>query len=619
MVALFHGGPVAVPDVPAYLSVPQWVVGVGQSPAGLQFHPGYGLLLVPAAAVVQADGQALHTLALMLNALAAGAVVVVAVRLAQRCFGRPELAASDRAEPTLLAVRATPALSAVRAAPTLLAVALLAALHPSLTSAARIAWPETLLVLLTLSIGLCLANASQKLSHLPLGVAGLLAGLSFSLHPRALVLTLALCVVVVVLRWVRAAWRRVVIGLGVGWALSIGAIAITGTWPSQRAGAAATLENGAEPAATAAGQLVALAAGTIGLALVGLVFGSLLLARTAKQTVTRTAAPPAAALAAAGLAAAGPPTEQAAGWADPPAADSPATTPLNTDPLTAVAIFFAAGALCAIALGGWVLAGSTRVDTLLYGRYIDPWAVPLSIVAICALLAPRTRQFSKTVLWNYSLFSLAAALALVLLAVPTGDATPARRIMTLSLSPIWSLVGQASLRNAALLATLLAAVGVALLLVASKVARACLVALALALFGAAAVSNGDHLAEVGDISQGQAETADLAVELAAELAAQNTGQAAGQDTGQNEIGSCLAHSADDLPSYVRWLYRLRAPELRHEFVSFSAGQKACGPLVIARTTIQQTCPNALLQKMESRGAWGLWQLPASSSCLAAVR
>ena len=209
VIALTHTGPVAVPDVPAYLSVSQWVAGVGQSPSGLQFHPGYGLLLAPVAGVVQTDGQSLHTAALMLNALAAGAVVVVAGRLALLCLA--QWGGASRW------------LAGVGGRLTLLAVVLLAALHPSLTAASRIAWPETLLVLATLSVALCLAAGSVAGSvagaataaagsetpqrWLPkhwLTAAGLLAGLSFSLHPRALVLTLALCLVTVTLRWVRA-------------------------------------------------------------------------------------------------------------------------------------------------------------------------------------------------------------------------------------------------------------------------------------------------------------------------------------------------------------------------------------------------------------------------------
>ncbi|HCB37886.1 MAG TPA: hypothetical protein DEP66_06775, partial [Acidimicrobiaceae bacterium] len=57
------------------------------------------------------------------------------------------------------------------------------------------------------------------------------------------------------------------------------AIVATATWPSARLGAAATLENGSSSVATAAGQLLALAGGTVGLALVGLALGVRALAR----------------------------------------------------------------------------------------------------------------------------------------------------------------------------------------------------------------------------------------------------------------------------------------------------------------------------------------------------
>ena len=43
--AMAAGGPVAVPDVPAYLGIAQWVGGDGLAPESIPFQPGYGLLL----------------------------------------------------------------------------------------------------------------------------------------------------------------------------------------------------------------------------------------------------------------------------------------------------------------------------------------------------------------------------------------------------------------------------------------------------------------------------------------------------------------------------------------------------------------------------------------------
>ena len=42
----------------------------------------------------------------------------------------------------------------------------------------------------------------------------------------------------------------------------------------------------------------------------------------------------------------------------------------------------ALGAVGSVLVGGWTLTGSDRADAVLYGRYLDPWAVPLAIVAL---------------------------------------------------------------------------------------------------------------------------------------------------------------------------------------------------------------------------------------------
>ncbi len=573
VIALAHGGPVAVPDVPAYLSVSQWVVGVGQSTSGLQFHPGYGLLLVPAAAIVQTDGHALHTLALVLNAVAAGAVVQVAVRLAWLWLSKPLI---------------------------LIAVALLAALHPSVTAASRIAWPETLLVLLTLSIGLCLATAwgshnkpaqpnqlgQSRSVGIRLSAAGLLTGLAFSLHPRALVLTLALGAVVFTQHWVRKSWLSIAAGLSVGWLLSIIAVTATSTWPSQRVSAATSTENGFESVATAAGQLISLAAGTAGLALMGLVVGVwITLAAIRAWLVTRILANPTS------------PDQQ------------PSFVDRYDSGTTAVAVFFAAGAVAVIILGGWVLAGSARADTFLYGRYVDPWAIPLSVIAICSLNNLRKAKrdqpknnaasSSRVLLWDVAVFAIGTAVVVILIATQTSAFTPGRRIMTLSLSPIWSLTGPAAARDAVLLAMVLVLAGVTLFAFSHlPVPQIGLAVFALTLFSLATVSNHRHLANVGDISAGQVETVELAVGLSA-----------------LDGVECLAYDADTLPGYVRWLYQLQAPQLNHESVSFASEQTACGPLVIARpSSIQQYCPNADLLAKERLGDWGLWRLHEASTC-----
>lgn len=622
VVALTHGGPVAVPDVSAYLSVAQWVGGAGLAPEGLQFHPGYGLLLAPVVGVLGADGQGLHTAALILNAIAAGAVVVVAVWLAVLCLGFHVVGANTGG-----AVGA----NAHPPRPVLWLVAGLAALHPSVTAASRIAWPETLLTLLTLGIALCLAAASQAPAQVAtsrwvgsrrmlMGSAGAASGLTFLLHPRAVVLSLALCVVVVALRWARMEWRSTLSGLTVGWVLSVVTLVVTDTWPSRRLGAAASLKNGVEPIGAMAGQLIALAAGTIGLALVGLAVGTRVLQVAA---TSRRAA-----------------RDAVGGGAAQGAVGGSARDAVGSSALGVVAVFYTVGASATIVLGGWVLTGSSRADTLLYGRYIDPWAIGLSLVAICAVSGSRLVVVFGSV-WSGRLVvafgSVLAAAAVVF--VGAGDEAvrePARRIMTLSTSLVWSLVGDRSVRSAALVATAMAVAGVALTVACARTdwrsrsrerrqspsilsgravlvggvsgravpgcavsGRAVLGLLALALFVGATVSNHRHLAQIGAVARGQVVTAELATRLAA-----------------NNGVDCLAHDADTLPNYALWLYKLEAPQLRHEQVSFSAGQTACGPLVVATEEIKLWCDGVAQLATEPAAKWGLWRLPESSGCMA---
>ena len=110
VVALLHGGPVAVPDVSAYLSVAQWPYGGVLLPE-LAFHPAYGILLIP---VGWLDGGSLHTAALMLNGIVAGLCVWLA-----GCFAKT-MSTSPWVWTT---------------------ASIVAAFHPSLAVSSRIGWP----------------------------------------------------------------------------------------------------------------------------------------------------------------------------------------------------------------------------------------------------------------------------------------------------------------------------------------------------------------------------------------------------------------------------------------------------------------------------------------------
>jgi len=83
-IAIVAGGPVAVPDVPAYLGIAQWVGGDGLALGHIPFQPGYGLVIAPLVAVAQVSlldtqGEVVHYLALVVNSLAAAAAVAQAL------------------------------------------------------------------------------------------------------------------------------------------------------------------------------------------------------------------------------------------------------------------------------------------------------------------------------------------------------------------------------------------------------------------------------------------------------------------------------------------------------------------------------------------------------------
>lgn len=341
LVASVHGGPVAVPDVSAYLSVPQWLAG-GVLPDPLHFFPGYGFLLAPAGWL---DGADLHSVALVVNGLLAGGCVVGAALLANS-YGR------------------APYLAVIAAS--------LAALHPSLSTSSRIAWPETLLTAVLLFIALLL---HKKLWW----AAGLAAGLSLSIHPRAVVIVIAIAIIGVLAG--RA--KQIAGGLIMGLAISGLCVYMTGAWPWSRIDAATSPGSGYGLAETISGQWVALAATSGALAAIGLLAGL--------QKIWRR-------------------------------------------PEFSAESFLALSATGMIALGGIALAGSDRADTVLYSRYIGPWIVPLTVIGLVTFKRQRvTRQLTLT----------ASALTLVgfLVVFLSGqnEMQGPRRIMTLGLGAIWML------------------------------------------------------------------------------------------------------------------------------------------------------------------------------------
>ncbi|WP_419837786.1 hypothetical protein [Candidatus Poriferisodalis sp.] len=622
--AMAAGGPVAVPDVPAYLGIAQWVGGDGLAPQSIPFQPGYGLLLAPLVALsgvslLSVQGEAVHQLALIVNSLAAAAAVLVAARLGMILSRRWWVAG---------------------------VAGLIAAVHPSLSSASRIAWPETLLGLTVLGVATVVALAIQRgtAAWRIWGSAGLLATLAVSLHARMVVLVVALVVTAAACRIGRRAWAALGGGLLIGAAATTIALLLTDTWPRARLSQAAQLDRGLEPIATVSGQLLALGAGTVGLGLIGLIAGL----STAFDLFRPFRWGPA-----------GNPDELIAGDA-PAATTAVAPDPEGCsgqrqrgganggsqrgDPLAATALFVALGAVGAVLVGGWTLTGSDRADAVLYGRYLDPWAVPLAIVALGWLATRSARQRRDS-----RVLAVSAAVPLVACAVVVGtassyDASP-RRIMTLSFSPAWIWLDErlALVAAAALGVTLVGLLMAAVVLrretepegeavarasrehaatlspdpdadgrpssstcaaasrhgvtrrrmpVQNSTAAVALVAAVVVLAAAATVLNHHHLADVGNVAHNQVTAAHAVADAA--------------DFGDLQ---CLAHDRTGVPEYALWLYRLEVPEIAHERVRLNSGSTSCSELVIADDDLAERCTNARHLVDEPAASWALWHLP----------
>ena len=495
--AMAAGGPVAVPDVPAYLGIAQWVGGDGLALRDAPFQPGYGLLIAPLVAIsgvsmLGAQGEVVHELALVVNSLAAVAAVVVAARLGWVGSRRWWVAG---------------------------AAGLVAVVHPSLSSASRIAWPETLLTLVVLVVALAVAIAAQHAgaaaSPRAWARAGLVATLAVAVHARMVVLVVAVVGTALLCRIGRRGWAALGAGLLVGGTATAMTLTLTDAWPTERLSEAAQLDRGTEPVATVSGQLLALGGGTLGLGLIGLITGlaaAIWLARKRRDSGLNEGLSlrrPGGAFARRrrdrgldeGLSLRRPGgafarrrrdrgLDEGRAPAGVPAGARAGARSASPDPLTAALVCLALGAFGAVLLGGWTLTGSSRADTLLYGRYVDPWAVALTVAALAWLAArparprsasarfgmaaastsaamsqSRSQPGAPAVLWAVVATSVAACAAVVGVAGSYDDA--ARRIMTLSFTPAWTwLDGRLSAAAvAALVATL---VGVLLAAVALR-------------------------------------------------------------------------------------------------------------------------------------------------------
>ena len=201
----------------------QWFYG-SPLPDPLNYHPGYGILLSPFGWL---SGSQLHLAALVVNGFLAGGIVLLAAKFSLRIGLSPRLAVF---------------------------VAALAAVHPSVAVSSRIAWPETLIVAGILSTTLLVHSRSWLM-------AGFVSTLSICVHPRLIVVSMAVILVAAGFRGL----KKAIVGSVIAVFIVAIALALTGTWPDARLEAAQSLRPGPGPISTAAGQWLALVASTAGL------------------------------------------------------------------------------------------------------------------------------------------------------------------------------------------------------------------------------------------------------------------------------------------------------------------------------------------------------------------
>lgn len=543
VLALRAGGPVALPDVTAYLSVASWAAGEGPLVTSPVYAPGFGLLLAPAAWLTSsADG--LHTAALVVNGLAHGLLVVVAVEMA-RC-----LAASGGVRSGASGARWVSVLTGA-----------FAATFGPLVAASTIAWPEPLVALVVGTAALCLARASG-VHRRWLFAATALAGVAPVLHPRLVVLVGALGVSVALSPPLRRDWRWAASGAMLGGAIAAAAYAATGLWPAARtADAVGAAADGW--LVVAAGQMIVLAAATFGVGLVG------------------------------------------------------AVAPLwmrRDNGCWPVAAFLSVSAVGVVLAGALSLAGSDRADVFAYGRYVEPWAVPLVVVGLVTLMALSARDERLPVrsrrlgvVWSaLGLCGVAVAVALVL--APDAALRSALTVMTLSAGALWVLAGSANVVGVVMLAAALIGVSLAFMFLAVTlwvqptpsatrgglshvVVRAGCAALAVTLAASLTVGtivrNWNELDEAGAIAAAQMADAREVRRQLAQLGPVSTRLT------DSSARLCLAHDRSgvggDVPSYVGWLYRFELNEFEHRAVDVEAGEPSCSLVVVAGAAFAESC------------------------------
>ncbi len=499
-------------------------LGTGGAPSGLDYFPGYSTLLAPLTALTT-DLETLTRLVQVVNGLLGVVTALLAMQLARRL-------GEDLTEPALAAI------------------GLVVAAYPAYRLFGAFALSENLLVPWT--VGLCLAfeRAVRRSTGVDVAVFGLMAGLSFAIHSRAIALTLAgFCAALLVLR------GRSLLGALAGQAAGLGTALLLVTYtldtsvdsgaPRSSPGAllrsALSVRGAADAILSAAGQGFYLLAATAGLGALGL-------------------------------------------WH---LTDAVLSSSRESDSARSVGILAILILATSVGISSLFLAGREG-DFAIYGRYGEGVLVPFLVAGLVASASsPAT---TRDRIWRLCVGLPLLAGALVLVRGPEAFQGRTLLLNIAGVFPVVDVVGSIRLSTLALY-------GVAAMLVVGLLLRSHFVAGSLVLaavflgFGSFAIDRSAAAIDVLD-------TQDQLITAIEESAVD---------------ADCVALDIWQLPDrWHQENYRLRLDQQRFEYWSSATPQPPCSDLIISqRSDLDDLIPGASVIAVEPFGRQALWVLPGA--------
>lgn len=521
--------PLILPDESGFLLNAKRL-GTGTGPSGLAYFPGYSVILSPLTAVTT-DIETLMRLAQSVNGILGALSAVLAVGLARRL----RIGLSESA---------------------LTAIGLAIGAYPAYRLFGAFALSENLLVPWTTALCLAFERAERRASRVDAVIFGLIAGLSLSIHTRALALTVA-SVGAAVLLLRGQSLVSAISGAAIGVALSVSLVSfsldasvVTGAprdSPSALILDAMSVRGVVEVITSAGGQVFYLLTATAGIAGLGL----WALVDSARPTGSDSGIGP------------------------------------RSVGVLAIGIFVAS-----IGISSLFLAGREG-DFAIYGRYGEGVLVPLLVAGLVTLASDPATARHRAMRLAFALPALAAVLVLV-----RGPEAFEGRMLLLNIAgvfPVVEFVG--TIRLSALTAVGVTGIVIVVGLLTWRFVLGTL-ALSVVFLATAAFSINRSAAAIDALDQQD----DLIVALERTIDVLTTTT---NDT------PCVALDIWQLPD--RWHqenYRLRLDDTAFEYWSSATPKAPCSDLVVSqRPDLDDVFPGAAVVAVEPFGRQALWILP----------